>query len=464
MKYISIIITAVLLMSGCSMKIESRNIYDNEDLLWRAVSSGVYELAVEAIENDADINHFSGLLHQERINNNRKTDIPVLISLFNGHFDIAKLLLEKGADANCSDDTGQSLLQYCAEFYPQMIETAIAAGADMSYKDSNGNTALEYSVNCQKYNNECAYNILRRYGAIPSQRTLDAIMGHISVDKYGILRDIIINVQNAEVDKSVSLAFQGFGDEVIQSFANSNNKQLTMGGVAAFCDVETFKALYSEEYIINDLLIAAILYENKNMVEYIASEYGDKITECERGYLYYAARNDNIEIVNSIFKSQIPYSIEWAAVSAIENNNLDILKCLLNNGLDPNATCLMGSMLKNAVFFNNSNAARMLLEYGANVNGGNDVTYGEPIILAAENGYLNTMQVLVDYGADINCEDVTGITPLIVAIKNGWIDCVKCLVDNGAKLESNYNNKSILEIAQNTGSIRIFRYISENIN
>ena len=106
----------------------------------------------------------------------------------------------------------------------------------------------------------------------------------------------------------------------------------------------------------------------------------------------------------------------------------------------------------------------MLLEYGANVNGGNDVTYGEPIILAAENGYLNTMQVLVDYGADINCEDVTGITPLIVAIKNGWIDCVKCLVDNGAKLESNYNNKSILEIAQNTGSIRIFRYISENIN
>lgn len=451
-------------MSGCSMKTESRNIYDNEDLLWRAVSSGVYELAAEAVEKNADINHFSGLLHRERINNNRKTDIPVLISLFNGHFEIAKLLLEKGADANCSDDAGRSLLQYCAEFYPQMIETAITAGADVSYTDSDGNTALDYSVNCQKYNNESAYNILRRYGAMPSQRTLDAAMRHISVDKYGILRDIIINVQNAEVDKSVSLAFQGFGDEVIRSFANSNNKQLTMGGVAAFCDVETFKSLYSKEYIINDLLIAAILYENKNMVEYIVSEYGDKITECERGYLYYAARNDNIEIVNSIFESQIPYSLEWAAVSAVENNSSDTLKYLLDNGLDPNAACLMGSMLNNAVFFDNPNAARMLLEYGADVNGGNDVTYGEPIMLAAKNGYLDTIKVLIDYGAAINCEDVTGLTPLIAAIKNGWIDCVKCLVDNDAKLESNYNDESILEIAQNTGSARIFQYISENIN
>lgn len=464
MKYMSIIITIILLMSGCSMKIESRNIYDSEDLLWKAVSSGIYELAVEAIEKNADINHFSSFLHQERTNHNQKTDIPVLIALFNGRFEIVKLLLEKGADANCYDDVGESFLQYCAEFQPQIIESAIAAGADVFYKDPDGNTALDYSVNCQKYNSESAYNILRRYGAMPSQRTLDAIIGHMSVDKYGILRDIIINVQNTEVDKSVSLAFQGLGDEVIQSFANSNNKQLTMGGVAAFCDVETFKALYSEEYIINDLLIAAILYENESMVEYIASEYSDKITECERGYLYYAARNDNIEIVNSILKSQIPYGMGWAAVSAIENNNLDILKYLLNNGLDPNTICLIGNMLTNAVFFNNPDAVKMLLEYGANVNGGNDFTYGDPIIVAAENGYLDIMEILIDYGADVNCEYVTGLTPLIAAIMNGWIDCVKCLVNNGANLDITYCNESILEVAKNTYSDRIFQYISEAIN
>ncbi len=90
--------------------------------------------------------------------------------------------------------------------------------------------------------------------------------------------------------------------------------------------------------------------------------------------------------------------------------------------------------------------------------------YGEPLITAVTNGYLDIIKILTEYGADINCEDLTGVTPLIASIKSGWLDCVKFLVNNNVKVESNYNNKSISEIARDTGSKHIYAYVSEHIN
>lgn len=55
-----------------------------------------------------------------------------------------------------------------------------------------------------------------------------------------------------------------------------------------------------------------------------------------------------------------------------------------------------------------------------------------PLTLAAGYGHLDAVKVLLDHGADINAEDVTGWTALHAAAHNGHVAVVKYLLDRGA--------------------------------
>ena len=65
------------------------------------------------------------------------------ISAEHGNVKIIKLLLAKGADIDVRNDHGNTALMYGAEYgHLDVIKTLLAAGADFTFKDKDGETAL----------------------------------------------------------------------------------------------------------------------------------------------------------------------------------------------------------------------------------------------------------------------------------------------------------------------------------
>ncbi|VEN55840.1 unnamed protein product [Callosobruchus maculatus] len=76
--------------------------------------------------------------------------------------------------------------------------------------------------------------------------------------------------------------------------------------------------------------------------------------------------------------------------------------------------------------------------------------------MAAYEGHLQIVDLLIKHGADIDCKDLLGMTPLHWAVQNGHVDVVEYLVSNGAEAtEPNKFGLTPRAIAQQTGRLDI---------
>lgn len=64
--------------------------------------------------------------------------------------------------------------------------------------------------------------------------------------------------------------------------------------------------------------------------------------------------------------------------------------------------------------------------------------------VAASSGAHNLIDVLLQYGAELECTDTSGLTPLLVAASNGHLDVVKKLLSSGAQLTSRSTNHATI--------------------
>jgi uncharacterized protein len=73
---------------------------------------------------------------------------PLMSAAWNGRTEIAKLLLERGADvkARASDDGQTALHNAAARGFDDVVQVLIAAGADVNARDTRQNTALSTAV------------------------------------------------------------------------------------------------------------------------------------------------------------------------------------------------------------------------------------------------------------------------------------------------------------------------------
>lgn len=91
-------------------------------------------------------------------------------------------------------------------------------------------------------------------------------------------------------------------------------------------------------------------------------------------------------------------------------------------------SCTGLTALDIACYKGNMEIVSSLIEAGANVNSAN------ALIGAACYGHLNIVQLLLNSGANAQCESKIGLTALFYPCRNGHTDIVKLLVDNGAKV------------------------------
>jgi ankyrin repeat protein len=121
----------------------------------------------------------------------------------------------------------------------------------------------------------------------------------------------------------------------------------------------------------------------------------------------------------------------WPPLHVAANEGLaEIVWLLLLDGADLNRLEQGWSALFLATTNPSSEIAELLLDAGAAVDVG---LYKEtPLMRASGHGYLDTVQLLVARGADLNRADSQGHTPLHYAAEGGHHAVVKFLLDTGA--------------------------------
>lgn len=125
-----------------------------------------------------------------------------------------------------------------------------------------------------------------------------------------------------------------------------------------------------------------------------------------------------------------------ALIKAAEDNDIDKLKYLINEGVDPNTVGKEGmTPLFWALGHQNKKAMVALLTAGANPNLKNS-DGDSPMAMASGAKDIELMKILLDRGGDPNIKNSLGKPALHVAIGQMRIENIKMLLDYGADINA----------------------------
>jgi TPR repeat protein len=99
-------------------------------------------------------------------------------------------------------------------------------------------------------------------------------------------------------------------------------------------------------------------------------------------------------------------------------------------------------------------SVQSLIEAGANLNY-KDKSNNTALIYACSNGFTKIAKLLIDYDADIYLKNDTNYDPLTLACKYGHLEIVKLLLNNYANVNQVTNYGTPLMIACETGNLEL---------
>jgi ankyrin repeat protein len=153
---------------------------------------------------------------------------------------------------------------------------------------------------------------------------------------------------------------------------------------------------------------------------------------------------------------------EIALVEAARDGDLDRVRGLLALGTDPDRPVSNGSALAHAAREGHAKVVELLLESGADIEGGNGLSplacaarrvrtrscgcsswvtskatpvVGTALFQASGKGLPSTVRLLLDLGAAVDAKTEKRATPLLIAAADGHLDVVVQLIEAGANLD-----------------------------
>ena len=113
------------------------------------------------------------------------------------------------------------------------------------------------------------------------------------------------------------------------------------------------------------------------------------------------------------------------------------------------------------------NSVKILLGYGADIEARGTLKIGDEVIegctplwAAASAGRLNAVRLLIERNADVDGRTLTSSTPLRAAAYGGCLDIVRCLVESGADVNArNYYESTPLDVACYRGHLSVVSYL-----
>ncbi|OQB68781.1 MAG: Phosphocholine transferase AnkX [Spirochaetes bacterium ADurb.Bin133] len=324
--------------------------------------------------------------------------------------DMVKLLLDNGADLNIYDK-GKDGPLHCAAMYnqPEAVKLLVQNGADVNVKGNYGRTPLIYSASSARLPEMVKF-------LIDSGADVNATNDS---GENALFELITREESNAEIAKI--LLDNGIKKDL------KNNYKMTALHWAAFCG-------------------------KTNIIE-VLLEYGFNIEEKDaygNTPIIKAMSQNKIDAVKFLFnKGAKPDSQGQMGFSLLEyatrRGDKDFVRQILSklSGKDKSS---LGS-LNEAAKKGDVETLKMLIESGFDVNELSTWASETPLMKAAYHGKLNAVKYLLDNGADVKMKDERGNAALLHAAWGGHTAVVKELIDRGADVNetNNFNWNALMQ-------------------
>ena len=351
---------------------------------------------------------------------------PVWLAATNGNAAIIAALLDAGADPNAALESGETVLMAAARTgTPAAVAALLDAGAEIeSAQASKGQTALMWAVAQNRL--EAARLLLER-GADVHARSRTAA----SVDLWGARNQVSAEPASAAPSDAGEAAGETSAikeDTTLGALERKSGGFTPLMFAARHGDLAMARLLLDHGAAIDDvdaegstpLLVATVRGHVPFALLLLERGAAPDGAPAVAGYtpLHWAVNRS--EALTSHDYPDAPG--EWAALAGIPDRRqqLVLIDALLDHGADVNARL-----------------TNLMPRYGFSlyflILPPNTMAGSTPFLLAATAGDAETMQLLVDRGADPLLAAAGGMTPLMMAAGAGWV-INESLVPEAARL------------------------------
>lgn len=488
--------------------------YDNFDLFMGVVKDGNTKLVEYFINNGVDVNEIN--------NNYRRGEgafTPLMMAAHEDHPEIARLLINKGANVNYINANGwTALIEAADEGAYATTVVLLEAGADVNLHDKHrGRSAVTMAASeghtqiLELLLEEGADLSLLNDGYPPLQ--VAAEEGQLNIIELLLQKGIDINMQDhhgltalayaaAEgkfdvarylVEKGATIDTKDENNRTPLMYAVEEGEEeiirllLDKGADIAVKDKNGHTVLdYAVESNDADIMVLIIEKQKESGIK-IGSEYGINA-------LIEAVDDGNRQMIDQLLEQGVDANGKnnrgWTPLmEAADEANLSLVKLLVEKGANVNAQSNFGwTALMEAVDEEAVSMVKYLIQEGANINAATVSQFRDdnakfekftiqkgwtPLFEAIDQSNPNIAEILIKNGANVNAEQIRTFdsfykprrqinnwTPLMDAVQQEQLSMVELLVSNGANVNALIDGKeSILSMAKQTGNNAIITFL-----
>ncbi|KAM6466332.1 rabankyrin-5 isoform 1-T1 [Liasis olivaceus] len=402
-------------------------------------------------------------------------DVPVENGNSFDENSFAARLIQQGSNTDAPDTvTGSCLLQRAAGAEKEAAALFLAThGATANHRNKWGETPLHTA--CQHGLANLAAELLQQ-GANPNIQTEKAAPAQKGAVMPGTADSVSLqtplhmaiaynhpDVVSVILEQKANALHATNNLQIIPDFSLKDSRDQTVLGLALWTGMHTIAAqLLGSGASINDtmsdgqtLLHMAIQRRDSKSALFLLEHQADISVRTQDGEtaLQLAIKNQLPLVVDAICTRGADMSVPdekgnpplWLA---LENNLEDIASTLVRHGCDstcwgPGPSGCLQTLLHRAIDENNEQIACFLIRSGCDVNSprqpgangeGDEEAHDRqtPLHLAACWGLEETVQCLLEFGANVNAQDAEGKTPIHVAIINQHNVIIQMMISHSA--------------------------------
>lgn len=338
------------LLISLGVSVDSLNI-NGDTALHFAVKLKNNDIALKLILDGANVNV-----------QNKKMVAPLHLASTNCDLNIINILINHGARINITDENGLHPIHYAVKSGDiKTIKSLLELGSSLFATDLRKNSILHYA--CESGNDELVSYLLTKI----KMTDFKNIYGQTALHLASI--NCTIKSIKSLIDLGYHLEIKDNNGDTPYDLALNNNKEENADFINKYLNSSEYREHFAKYVLHNAVCNNNYQYvlENINHINANGLDYFG------RSLMYYALINENVRIVKHLYSmyariKNVDSYKHSALLIAIYTANLEIIEFLLQKGANPNDNFSDKSYLYYAISQNNIDLVKLLLNYGADIS------------------------------------------------------------------------------------------------